>query len=183
MSFKDWNDWIRIAKTRVFGSSSTVVVVQSYLLDFQLAQGHWYRSRGIQPGLELPYGLTMLNKKWTLEEEYNRHIYQFQQVNINSINKILTSYPRPGCWSLKLSSQMTTRKNPLNRWEWNISISPWCSGWEDCSCQLQFSWLRSFSNAEERGNNRDGQPSSSIVFFYHLTCIFNYYWFSILNIL
>ena len=96
VSFKDWNDWIRIAKTRVFGSSSTVVVVQSYLLDFQLAQGHWYRSRGIQPG-DFPFGLNMLNKKWTLEEEYNRHIYQFQQVNINSINKRLTSYPRLGC--------------------------------------------------------------------------------------
>ena len=81
---KYWDDWIREAKTLIFGSPSTAVAVQSYLLDFQLAQGHWYRSRGIQSG-DFLFGLNMLNKKWTLEEEYNRHLYQFQQVNIISI--------------------------------------------------------------------------------------------------
>ena len=39
----------------------------------------WYRSKESKAG-ENPYGSFMLNKKWTLEEEFNNHIFQFRQV-------------------------------------------------------------------------------------------------------
>ena len=36
-------------------------------------------------GGRIPFGSYMLNKKWTLEEEFNNHILRFQQVTL-SIN-------------------------------------------------------------------------------------------------
>ena len=39
----------------------------------------WYRSKESKAG-ENPYGSFMLNKKWTLEEEFNNHIFRFRQV-------------------------------------------------------------------------------------------------------
>ena len=41
-----------------------------------------------------PFGSYMLNKKWTLEEKFNKHMLRFQQVTVSSIfvlvNFILT---------------------------------------------------------------------------------------------
>ena len=45
--------------------------------------GKWYRSRDKQ-GVQMPFSSNLINKKWTLEEEFNNHIMRFQQVTHNS---------------------------------------------------------------------------------------------------
>ena len=39
----------------------------------------WYRSKEKKGG-KSPFGSYILNKKWTLEEEFNKHLMRFQQV-------------------------------------------------------------------------------------------------------
>ena len=64
-----------------YGSS---VIEIGFLLDSELAYGKWYRSKDRKGGYH-PFGSYMLNKKWTLEEEFNNHMLRFQQVTDNSI--------------------------------------------------------------------------------------------------
>ena len=45
----------------------------------------WYRSKDKISKMKLPFGSYMLNKKWTLEEEFNNHMLRFQQVNMRVI--------------------------------------------------------------------------------------------------
>ena len=46
--------------------------------------GKWYRSKEKKHD-GLPFGSYMLNKKWTLEEEFNNHMMRFNQVTVTSI--------------------------------------------------------------------------------------------------
>ena len=46
----------------------------------------WYRSKGKTAGKN-PFGSYMMNKKWTLEEDFNNHILRFQQVTVSFIFK------------------------------------------------------------------------------------------------
>ena len=62
----------------------TSVVEIGYLLDYELEYGKWHRSSDRKGG-ELPYGSYMMNKKWSLEEEFNNHMLMFQQVLDSSI--------------------------------------------------------------------------------------------------
>ena len=73
-----------MGKDLVFGNVSAVVE-QAYLLDFQREWGRWHRSKERKAG-EHPFGQFMLNKKWRLEEEFNKHILRFQQVRSISTN-------------------------------------------------------------------------------------------------
>ena len=41
--------------------------------------GKWYRSKERRGG-QYPFGSYMMNKKWTLEEDFNNHMLRFQQV-------------------------------------------------------------------------------------------------------
>ena len=41
----------------------------------------WYRSKERKGGRN-PFSSYMLNKKWTLEEEFNNHLLRFQQVTV-----------------------------------------------------------------------------------------------------
>ena len=41
----------------------------------------WYRSKGKKGGTN-PFYSYLLNKKWTLEEEFNNHLLRFQQVTV-----------------------------------------------------------------------------------------------------
>ena len=85
------------------------VILTPYLLDRYIEMGKWHRSKETQiaaAGL-IPYGSNMLNKKWTLEEEFNNHILRFQQVNITVI----------------LSSARSARTSPGSAyisWDWLI---------------------------------------------------------------
>ena len=42
-----------------------------------------YRSKERKGGVN-PFSSYMLNKKWTLEEEFNNHMLRFQQVTVSS---------------------------------------------------------------------------------------------------
>ena len=44
----------------------------------------WYRSKGRRGG-DHPFASYMLNKKWTLEEEFNNHMLRFHQVTLSFI--------------------------------------------------------------------------------------------------
>ena len=63
--------------------------------DAQLATNagtSWYRSKERKGG-EHPFASYMINKKWTLEEEFNTHMMRFQQVThipVISVSCILT---------------------------------------------------------------------------------------------
>ena len=63
-------------------SSGSSVVEGSFLAPHELAWGRWYRSKGIKGG-KSPFGCYMMNKKWTLEEEFSMHLLIFQQVTVS----------------------------------------------------------------------------------------------------
>ena len=54
----------------------------------------WYRSKEMKGG-EHPFASYMLNKKWTLEEEFNNHMMRFNQVTVSSsyFSKIHIDFP------------------------------------------------------------------------------------------
>ena len=64
----------------VTGSS---VVEGPYLYDYELEYGKWHRSKDKKGGRN-PFASYMMNKKWTLEEEFNNHMMMFQQVTVSS---------------------------------------------------------------------------------------------------
>ena len=64
----------------VNGSS---VVETGFLYDYMLELGKWYRSKDRRIG-ENPFGSYLMNKKWTMEEEFTKHMLHFQQVTLSS---------------------------------------------------------------------------------------------------
>ena len=54
------------------------------MYDYELAWGRWHRSKDRKGGSH-PFASYMLNKKWTLEEEFNNHMLRFQQVTVESV--------------------------------------------------------------------------------------------------
>ena len=64
--------------------SGSSVVQCAFMYDFELAWGKWYRSKERKGGVH-PFSSYMLNKKWTLEEEFNNHMIRFNQVTVSSI--------------------------------------------------------------------------------------------------
>ena len=81
-----------MANDAVVNGSS--VVELGFLYDFQLAQGKWWRSKEKKGGMN-PFASFMMNKKWTLEEEFNNHMMRFQQVRLCFIysNKLYFDIP------------------------------------------------------------------------------------------
>ena len=67
----------------VVKSGSSVLQV-GRLHSSRLDWGKWHRSKDTMAG-DNPFGSFMLNKKWTLEEEFNNHMMRFQQVTVSSI--------------------------------------------------------------------------------------------------
>ena len=70
-------------------SSGDIVVQCAYLVEYELdwARKHgtrWYRSKGKVAG-DSPFTDYMMNKKWTMEEEFNNHILRFQQVAVKAL--------------------------------------------------------------------------------------------------
>ena len=62
----------------IIGSGSSVAEA-AFLDPKQLWFGKWYRSKD-RRGDGSPYASYLMNKKWTLEEEFNKHMLRFQQV-------------------------------------------------------------------------------------------------------
>ena len=65
--------------------SGSSVLECSFLYDYELKWGKWHKSKERTHGDYLPFASYLLNKKWTLEEEFNNHMMQFQQVTVSSI--------------------------------------------------------------------------------------------------
>ena len=75
--------------------SGSSVVECAFMFDYELAWGKWYRSKGRKGG-ESPFASYMLNKKWTLQEELNNHMMQFQQVRVSANYIIKDHFDIPG---------------------------------------------------------------------------------------
>ena len=93
-NFFEFDEMIRDAFTK--GSS---VIELGRLPPFHLALGTWHRSRD-RPGGRHPFGSYMLNKKWTLGEEFNKHMLRFQQVTVISTCFSFISFDISG-WIVK----------------------------------------------------------------------------------
>ena len=71
-------------------------VVEAGLLYAEYMElGKWHRSKERKPG-KYPFPSYLLNKKWTLEEEFNKHMMRFQQVTVSSINCNKLYFDIPG---------------------------------------------------------------------------------------
>ena len=90
-SCKNWDEFDQMVEDAVVNGSSVLEagILWPKYLDF----GKWQRSKEKKGG-QNPFGSYMLNKKWSLEEEFNNHMLRFQQVTVSSIfilvNYILT---------------------------------------------------------------------------------------------
>ena len=74
--------------------SGSSVVLAAFLFDYELEWGKWYRSKQRRGGVN-PFASYLLNKKWTMEEEFNNHMMRFNQVTVSSIylNKLHFDIP------------------------------------------------------------------------------------------
>ena len=63
--------------------SGSSVVEGAFLYDYELAWGKWYRSNEVKGG-DMAYTSYILNKKWTIEKEFNNHLNRLQQVTVSS---------------------------------------------------------------------------------------------------
>ena len=63
--------------------NGTSVVESALMYEYELEWGKWYRSRERKGGVS-PFVSYYLNKKWTLEEEFNNHMMRFNQVTVSS---------------------------------------------------------------------------------------------------
>ena len=64
--------------------SGSSVVEKAFLYDYELEYGKWYRSKERKGG-RIPFASYLLNKKWTMEEEFNNHMMRFQQVTVTAL--------------------------------------------------------------------------------------------------
>ena len=80
--------------------TGAAVAQGAYMSDYELdwatdAGTQWCRSKDKKGG-RYPFGSFMMNKKWTLEEEFNNHMLRFQQVKVSSITYIKLHLNIPG---------------------------------------------------------------------------------------
>ena len=93
---KDWDEFDYWLHEAVIHGSAVIEI--AFLFDYELELGKWHRSqekRSFASG-ESPFTSYLLNKKWTLEEEFNNHMMRFQQVTVNSIYYIKIIFYIPG---------------------------------------------------------------------------------------
>ena len=73
-----------MVKGKVLQNGSAVVeAAMMYAYELDWAKNYstsWYRSKEKKGG-ENPFASYMMNKKWTLEEEFNNHMLRFHQVS------------------------------------------------------------------------------------------------------
>ena len=91
------DDYDNMAKNAVESGSSVIEVSFLYDSELEWAKNYstvWYRSKEKKGGSN-PFKSYMLNKKWTLEEEFNNHMMRFQQVRLCFIysNKLYFDIP------------------------------------------------------------------------------------------
>ena len=88
-----WMDWGNGLIPAAVKTGSSVVEL-SVLETSYFAFGKWHRSKERKGG-DHPFSSYMMNKKWTLEEEFNNHLLRFQQVRLCFIysNKLYFDIP------------------------------------------------------------------------------------------
>ena len=59
------------------------VVEATRLWSWEIEYGKWHRSHERKGGV-FPFGCFIMNKKWTMEEQFNKHILRLQQVTLSS---------------------------------------------------------------------------------------------------
>ena len=65
---------------------SSAVYEDSLIYDYHFPLGKWHRSKDRKEGMN--FASYMLNKKWTLEEEFNNHMMRFQQVSNSQLHLV-----------------------------------------------------------------------------------------------
>ena len=88
------DDYGEKLKDWIFGKGTAVV--EAGFLYYGFDFGKWHRSRDRKDTNYSPYGSYMMNKKWTLEEEFNNHMMRFQQVKMQSFYFIKLHFHIPG---------------------------------------------------------------------------------------
>ena len=96
---KDWDESDKMVQDRVLKRGDSVVEC-GFMYDYELdwAKNYstrWYRSKTKKDG-NFPFGSYLLNKKWTLEEEFNYHMMIFQQVRASYDYYIKDHFDIPG---------------------------------------------------------------------------------------
>ena len=64
-------------------TTGSSVVEHAYFDAHELELGKWHRSSDTRGG-DNPFTSYIMNKKWTLAEEFNNHMLRFQQVTVSS---------------------------------------------------------------------------------------------------
>ena len=82
----DWDDYEQKFKDWIIDTNSAVAELRVVYSDWELKwasekETKLYRSKERKSTGEIPSGSFMLNKKWTLEEEFTNHMLRFQQVS------------------------------------------------------------------------------------------------------
>ena len=84
---KDWDESEKWCKDWILDRGDSVVeaaLMYDYELDWAKDYDtRWYRSKQKKGGRS-PFGSYMLNKKWTLQEEFSNHMMRFNQVTVSS---------------------------------------------------------------------------------------------------
>ena len=75
-----------MVKDRILGSGSSVT--EAAYLGYLYEWGKWHRSQERIAGVN-PFASFLMNKKWTLGEEFNNHMLRFQQVIVIPIFVLL----------------------------------------------------------------------------------------------
>ena len=81
---QDWNDYEEMAQQAIRNGSAVVELARLWtsLQDYAKVENtSWYRSKERKGG-DNPFSSYLMNKKWTLEEEFNNHMLRFQQVRV-----------------------------------------------------------------------------------------------------
>ena len=84
---KDWDESDHLLKNRILDRGDSVVEC-SFMYDYELDWAkdyntRWYRSKNVK-GKGNPFASYMMDKKWTLVEEFNIHMMRFNQVTVSS---------------------------------------------------------------------------------------------------
>ena len=82
---QDWDDYDEMVQHAIRNGSAVVELARLWtsLQDYAKVENtSWYRSKERKAGVN-PFGSYMMNKKWTLEEDFNNHMLRFQQVTVS----------------------------------------------------------------------------------------------------
>ena len=97
LNYKDMDEYDEVAENAIRTGSFVIV---SAFLDYELewATKHgtrWYKSKSPRGG-DNPFVSFMMNKKWTLEEEFNNHMLRLQQVAVSFSYIVKLNFNIPG---------------------------------------------------------------------------------------